>query len=244
MDGTISASELFNNFKNKMVFTVSKGVSKSVIIDEVNSSPETLWSTIIDIESMPHFISTIKKVKVLGSSLSSNTADERYHIVDAVDQSFSKNEIKTSNKNDNKVKEGFAWEETRYIMGREATLIKYITCIGSNTSIVNRCNSSDSNSTIATTTSSMIQHQQKNIRINATVTGKSQKKHRHGSKTFTIFVDWDEEVTNYNYNVNSMNDIQNNVHDLTNISESSNKSTTNNSSANTSSVLLLPNNKC
>jgi Polyketide cyclase / dehydrase and lipid transport len=184
-----------------MVFIISKGVSKSFIIDEVHASPATLWSTITDIESMPQFISTLKDVKIRSRS------DNKQ--VEGGDQSSCSSRTNSSSKissnqinsrhNDNininnnlMIEEGCAWEETRFMIGRESKLAKCVTCIGSNcSSVVNHTNgiNHDSNH------NSMIQHQQKFIRINATVLGKSQKKHRHGSKTCTMFVDWDEIMT-------------------------------------------------
>jgi Polyketide cyclase / dehydrase and lipid transport len=40
-------------------------ISKSIVVDEVNASPETLWSVLTDVENMPQFLSAVEDVKVL-----------------------------------------------------------------------------------------------------------------------------------------------------------------------------------
>jgi Polyketide cyclase / dehydrase and lipid transport len=45
------------------------GISES-FLDEVNASPETIWSVITDVENMPRFLSAVEEVKVLPSHCS------------------------------------------------------------------------------------------------------------------------------------------------------------------------------
>jgi Polyketide cyclase / dehydrase and lipid transport len=124
---------------------ISTGVSNSYVVEEVNASPGTLWSIVTDVEAMPHFISAIKDVKVLGSTYDEyggkeqeSRSDQPSKVrtsqcrlrrtdsvassktgIDSVDahSSCTLDKIRT-------LKEGFTWEETRCIYGRERTFLK------------------------------------------------------------------------------------------------------------------------
>jgi hypothetical protein len=232
---------------------VSKGVSLSYVVEEVNVSPGMLWSVVTDIENMPCFVSAIKEVKILGSAYKYNnnknknnnnknknenrkvgsdhsceTTSSRSKLIDSDVATKPLNKgcgFSNSCQQEewNEVKEGFIWEETRCFLGRESKLRKCITSIGVSTSIADLSHPTSSSRLPG---SSDIRRHQKYLRINNTVLGKTQTVCRLGSKTYTIIIDWDEVNPNHNSNVD----------DNTHIGSDSSTNTST-SSMNTSSFL-------
>jgi Polyketide cyclase / dehydrase and lipid transport len=195
------------------------GISES-FLNEVNASPETIWSVITDVENMPRFLSAVEEVKVLPSQ--SSFDDERKRDLDrspetaTICQSTHVDSLastKTSNDSidtqsfcqfdeSTTVKEGFIWEETRGTFGRHKT-IKCVTSIGSITS--DATTPSDS----CTLQVKNTRHCQKYIRMNIVVLGtsKTRKLHCHQATcTGTIMIDWDVVENHDTSTEDSVND--------------------------------------
>jgi hypothetical protein len=168
-------------------------VSKSYVVEEVQASPGTLWSTITDVKTMPQFISAIEEVKVLPLGLTYDPSKKlRRRKYGSGDTSGSSNKDSDNNtasfgfNKENDIKEGFSWEETRHcpLFGNELKITKCVTSIG----LISRV---ENTNTVKKGLPAQypVWRFQKYLRINATLVRKS---HHPESETRTIAIDWDQ----------------------------------------------------
>jgi hypothetical protein len=182
--------------------TISTGISKSLVVDEVNASPETMWLTATDFENMPQFISALKEIKELDTPRQPQHRKKRQIGLDPTPKAISRQlnkenatltrtikDGKDSDKN-REVKEGSTWEETRWMLGKQSKMITCVTSIGLITNLANiSCDSSG-------LPDHTIQKHQKYIRMHLSVLDKIGRRYRLEFKTWTATfnVAWDEIV--------------------------------------------------
>lgn len=149
---------------------LSKGVTANVCIDTIHASPETVWLTIADLESVPNYFSFVKSL---------TTVDERsqHHSVKEKNGQHHKKTVTTDNNGVQVVKdkilmsEGLAWDEIRIYDGHEARLHKRVTSI----------------ETVLETFDN-VQHEQKRIRIHVSFPSHS-KRFYNACNTSTLIID-------------------------------------------------------
>jgi hypothetical protein len=170
---------------------LSIGVVKTYIVEDVEASPETLWSTITDIETIPHFISAVKEVNVLGLTYKNLSRKNSYDEYSKASTCLSSKDFDDTNsssfncENDSEVNEGFAWEEIRRcaLFGNELKVMKSVTSIGLIPGI-------DNTNSESLSTQFPGRRCQKYLRINTTLI----RSHHFESETCTIMIDWDQDV--------------------------------------------------
>jgi hypothetical protein len=189
--------------RRQMGAIISNGFSKSYVVEEFIASPGTLWSIVTDVEAMPQYISAIKDVNVLGSTYDENGSAEQENRSDQPSKKSSCRWRRTDPVASSKtgldsvgayssctldtirtLKEGFTWEEIRYIRRSERKILKRVTSVGLKTRVTNIY--SDPNGSPV----NVIRHQQKYLRINAKLSTQTQNSLE--TMTYTIIIGWDE----------------------------------------------------
>lgn len=183
---------------------LSRGMSRSITVDDIDVSPETLWSTILDIESMPIYLSDLKHVRIIDDHTAS-----RVHRKEDVprDVQPTKEEDTTFASTSGRIREGFAWEELRFhpLLKKDMKNFKRVTRIGYHSTSGKDCCDSGSvknkkNRNINDVDcKSMIkqqqqQHHQKYIGIHATSVDDSDLRFRDATKTYTFFLEWEDVI--------------------------------------------------
>lgn len=188
---------------------LSRGISRSITVDDIDVSPETLWSTILDVEAMPMYLSDLKYVRIIDDHLN-NFVHSRSHLKEDIsrDDQPTKDLDSYSSSNNSRIREGFAWEELRFhpLLNKDMTNFKRVTRIGSHSTISTTgrdfCNSGTvknkkNSNTDDVDCKSMIKQQQQHqkfIGIHATSFNNCDLRFRNATKTYTIFIEWEDVI--------------------------------------------------
>jgi uncharacterized protein YndB with AHSA1/START domain len=147
-----------------------KGLTANVCVDTIHASPETVWLTITDVESLPKYFSFVKSVTIVDERSNSTTSSMNFKNYERPGGS-NHHLVVNDNKDKILMSEGLAWDEIRIYQGHEVQLHKRVTSIETSTETLEN-----------------VQHQQKRIRIHVSFPSEM-KRFDDACNTSTLIID-------------------------------------------------------
>lgn len=174
-----------------MMRYLSGGISKSASVDCIDVSPETLWSTILDIDAMPRYAPNVTQVKIIDNS--NSFADKLHRHDDSSDQSTSDKAFLHCN---GIMKEGFAWEEVRFhpLLKKHIKIIKQVTRVGGHSiSTDGDCDRSATTSDMSDFNKKSTRRQKHRMFVTVNITS-PEVSFRYSTETYTTSLEWEEVI--------------------------------------------------
>lgn len=131
-----------------------QGISESASVDDVHASPEILWATIADIESLPSYVEFVQSVALLqdtddhSDEICIHRSQQEPGSEDVVRHSSDVDSL-TKNRKKEMMQDGTSWDEIRLINGRQLSMRKRVTSI--ETEIVKNTSSNATNNSSSNT---------------------------------------------------------------------------------------------